>query len=248
MNGHPDRARPVYFADGPARRDRARTLKFLAALVGVAMVLTALGGVATSIALGYGLQPVPVGMAAAPGGGGEAVEAAPADSTVEALRAEVSKLDAALAARAPRRVYIVIDRYNNRLWLRRGSEVKLEAVVSTGSGTILKESGGAQRTWTFDTPPGRFVVLSERRNPVWTKPDWAFLEEGQQPPKTLRERREEGSLGEWALDLGDGYMIHGTLYERLLGRNITHGCVRVGRDDLRVVASTANPGTPVYIY
>ncbi len=55
-------------------------------------------------------------------------------------------------------------------------------------------------------------------------------------------------LGEWALDLGDGYMIHGTLYERLLGRNITHGCVRVGRDDLRVVAEAAVPGTQVFIY
>ena len=28
-------------------------------------------------------------------------------------------------------------------------------------------------------------------------------------------------------------MIHGTLYERLLGRAVSHGCIRVGRDDLR---------------
>jgi len=102
--------------------------------------------------------------------------------------------------------------------------------------------------WTFDTPPGRFQVLSERRNPVWTKPDWAFLEEGQEPPESFADRREKGSLGEWALDLGDGYMIHGTLYERLLGRSLTHGCIRVGRDDLRVVANAASPGTPVYIF
>lgn len=248
MNAHPNRARPVFFADSPERRDRARTLKFFAALVGVALALTALGGVAASVAFGYGRYPVPVGMAAAPDGSVNAEGTAPADSTVEALRAEVRKLDAALAARVPRRVYIVIDRYNNRLWLRRGSEIKLEAVVSTGSGTILKESGGAQRTWTFDTPPGRFEVLSERRNPVWTKPDWAFLEEGQQPPKTLRERREEGSLGEWALDLGDGYMIHGTLYERLLGRGVTHGCIRLGKDDLATVYRECPLGTPVYIY
>jgi len=134
------------------------------------------------------------------------------------------------------------------LWLRRAGEVRLEAVVSTGSGTILKESGGKERVWTFDTPPGRFKVLSKRPNPVWTKPDWAFLEEGQLPPESIADRREKGSLGEWALDLGDGYMIHGTLYERLLGRGITHGCVRVGREDLRAVARAAEPGTPVYIF
>jgi L,D-transpeptidase YbiS len=202
--------------------------------------------------LGFSLSPVPVTSADS---SGAAAQSEPADNgnppgglALEEVREEVRRLEAQLATKVPRRSYIVIDRYNNRLWLRRGWDVRLEAVVSAGSGTVLKESGGAQRVWTFDTPPGRFEVLSERRNPVWTKPDWAFLEEGQQPPASLAERREKGSLGEWALDLGDGYMIHGTLYERLLGRNITHGCVRVGRNDLRVIAEAAVPGTPVFIF
>ena len=212
--------------------------KVVLAAVAVLLLLALVAGVATTAALSFTLAPVPV-VAPAP--------EAP-DPALEPLREEVGKLEASLAAKVPRRAYIVIDRYNNRLWLRRGSEIRLEAVVSAGSGTILKESGGQERVWTFDTPPGRFQVLSERRNPVWTKPDWAFLEEGQEPPDNFAERREKGSLGEWALDLGDGYMIHGTLYERLLGRNITHGCVRVGRDDLRVVAEAAVPGTPVFIF
>jgi lipoprotein-anchoring transpeptidase ErfK/SrfK len=171
-----------------------------------------------------------------------------ATDTARELRTRVSALERKLAARAPRGTYLVIDRANNRLWVRRGDRVLHEAVVSTGSRTVLKETGGQKRTWTFDTPSGRFEVRSERRNPVWVKPDWAFLEEGQQPPAGVRGRREEGSLGEWALDLGDGYMIHGTLYERLLGRSLTHGCIRVGRDDLRVVARAAVPGTRVYIF
>lgn len=223
----------------------------------------ALGVVAAALALklsvallaatvfAFGLEPIAVG---APG-----AEAAPADAPspaaepadaalLDSLRSRVKKLESAVAARAPRRTYVVIDRANNRLWLRRAGEVRLEAVVSTGSGTVLKESGGQERVWTFDTPPGRFKVLSKRPNPVWTKPDWAFLEEGQLPPESIADRREKGSLGEWALDLGDGYMIHGTLYERLLGRGITHGCIRVGREDLRAVARAAEPGTPVYIF
>ena len=191
-------------------------------------------------------------MEAVPAGGDvpipSVVEAVSAEPALEELRKEVRALDKKLAAQAPRGRYIVIDRGNNRLWVRNGAEQELEATVSTGSGTVLRESGGKERTWTFDTPPGRFKVLSERRNPVWVKPDWAFLEEGQQPPRRTSERVEVGSLGEWALDLGDGYMIHGTLYERLLGRSITHGCIRVGRDDLRVVAEAARPGTPVFIY
>jgi len=232
------------------------------AVAGVASGLALVTGLAVAVGVGFTLAPVPVTVASADSSGAVASsgasslafvepvsDGAPADdATLVELRREVGGLERQIAMMAPRRSYIVIDRYNNRLWLRRGSEVRLEALISTGSGTILKESGGAQRVWTFDTPPGRFEVLSERRNPVWTKPDWAFLEEGQQPPRSLAERREKGSLGEWALDLGDGYMIHGTLYERLLGRNTTHGCVRVGREDLRVVAEAAVPGTPVFIF
>ncbi len=165
-----------------------------------------------------------------------------------ALRKEQRKLRADLVAMRPRGAYIVVDRANNRIYLRRGDKVEVDAPASTGSRAILRETGGQQRSWTFDTPPGRFSILAERPDPVWTKPDWAFLEEGKPIPTRLSERREYGSLGEYALDLGDGYMIHGTLYERLLGRAVTHGCVRVGRDALRAIARSAGPGSQVFIY
>ncbi|GMV06512.1 MAG: hypothetical protein AMXMBFR53_27880 [Gemmatimonadota bacterium] len=220
-------------------------------VVAAALALKVVAALLAATVFAFALEPIAVG---APGAEAEPADASspaaePADAAVlDSLRSRVKKLESAVAARAPRRTYVVIDRANNRLWLRRATEVRLEAVVSTGSGTVLKESGGQQRVWTFDTPPGHFKVLSKRPNPVWTKPDWAFLEEGQLPPESIADRREKGSLGEWALDLGDGYMIHGTLYERLLGRGITHGCIRVGREDLRAVARAAEPGTPVYIF
>ena len=43
-------------------------------------------------------------------------------------------------------------------------------------------------------------------------------------------------------------MTHGTLYERLLGRAVSHGCIRVGRDDLRTVWANTKIGTHIYIY
>jgi len=43
---------------------------------------------------------------------------------------------------------------------------------------------------------------------------------------------EAGVLGDYALGFGQGYFIHGTLYTRLLGRNVTHGCIRVADKDL----------------
>lgn len=176
---------------------------------------------------------------------------APADAGTDAPgapSAEESALLRRIAARSPRGTYVVIDRGNNRLYLRRGDEVLLESVVSTGSGAVLRETTGLQRTWTFETPTGHFRILAEKSNPVWTRPDWAFVEEGLDIPERLEDRFQYGALGEYGLPIGDGYMIHGTLYERLLGHSVTHGCVRVGRDDLRQVVARVGPGSSVYIF
>jgi len=229
---------------GATPRPRRRPGRILLLIVGVALVWKVVVGTLLATLLGFDLDAVTVGGDAAL----VVADAVPDDPALDELRKDVGGLAATLAKQAPRGRYIVIDRRNNRLWVRTAAEVLHEAVVSTGSGTLLKESTGRKRSWTFDTPTGRLKVLSMRRNPVWVKPDWAFLEEGEEPPQSISERVEKGSLGEWALDLGDGYMIHGTLYERLLGRSITHGCIRVGRDDLREVARLAHPGTPVVIF
>ena len=158
------------------------------------------------------------------------------------------ELTARLSAMAPRGVYIVIDQTQNRLYLRRDEATLLEAKCSAGSGMVLKETVGKKREWVFDSPRGQFEVLSLLRNPVWAKPDWAFVEDGQPIPTNPADRLESGSLGEYALYFGNGFMIHGTLYERLLGRAVSHGCIRVGRDDLRKVWANARIGTHIYIY
>ncbi len=148
----------------------------------------------------------------------------------------------------PRRPYLIIDRIHNKMYLKEkdGSLIK-EMVISAGSGGVLEDPQG-NRKWIFDTPKGKYLIKSIIEDPVWIKPDWAFIEEGEPIPKNDNERIERGMLGEYALSLGGGYFIHGTLYERLLGRNVTHGCIRVGRKDLRLVVKTVKVGDTVYIY
>lgn len=165
----------------------------------------------------------------------------------DADASEVQALTRALEDLAPRGAYIVVDQTNNRLYLKEGDRVLREAVCSAGSGMVLRDSEKG-RVWVFDTPRGVFRVQKKARNPVWKKPDWAFIEEGKRPPARASERIEVGTLGEYALYLGDGYMIHGTLYERLLGRSVTHGCIRLGKEDLRAVHDAAEVGTEVYIF
>jgi len=163
------------------------------------------------------------------------------------LRAENRRLSTALRKTVPRQTYVVVDQANNRLYLRRDGKVLLTAVCSSGSGMVLRDVKG-DRHWVFDTPRGRFTVRSRAEDPVWRKPDWAFIEAGEPIPADPADRIEYGTLGEYAMYLGDGYMIHGTLYERLLGRSVTHGCIRLGREDLATVWRSTKLGTPVFIY
>ena len=164
------------------------------------------------------------------------------------LRAHHEALKQRLAAHAPAGTYIVVDTARNRLYVKRRHEILLDAVVSTGSGTILDHPDEPERRWVFDTPRGAFAVQSKLVNPAWIKPDWAFLEEGRAVPADAAERVETGILGEYAFGFGNGYFIHGTLYTRLLGRNVTHGCIRLNDDDLRAVNRLTDIGTPLIIF
>ena len=152
-----------------------------------------------------------------------------------------------LAALRPRGRYVVIDTYRNRLLVYDGDTLLHEAVCSTGSGTMLVHPSG-KKVWTFDTPLGERRVISKVKNPIWTKPDWAFIEEGFEPPKDASLRVDRVSLGDYALYLGDGYIIHGTLFQTLLGQGVTHGCVRLGDKDLEYVYQTIPVGARVYLY
>jgi len=222
------------------RRPAAESRKAIALFV-AALLLPSI--IASSSGYRYRAESLPTA-------GGE--EPLPADhaalrALVVDLRREKARLGRLLRRAQPRGTYIVVDRTHNRLRLRRGEKTVREAVCSAGSGMVLRDETH-DREWTFDTPQGRFQVLDKIEDPVWKKPDWAFIEEGRPPPSDPGERIEYGVLGEYALYFGDGYMLHGTLYERLLGRSVTHGCIRLGREDLREVYRSASVGTQIFIY
>jgi L,D-transpeptidase ErfK/SrfK len=147
----------------------------------------------------------------------------------------------------PQEDYIIIDTAHNRLYLKNGEEILREAVCSTGSGRVLADPR-KKRQWIFDTPRGEFQVQGKVKNPVWRKPDWAFIEEGESVPKSETDRFESGTLGDYGLAFGNGFFIHGTLYTRLLGRSVTHGCVRLGDEDLKYLFQKTNIGTRIFIY
>jgi hypothetical protein len=220
---------------GKPPRDR-RKLLLLGVLLAVAALLVALQ--AYGWYLGHG--------------GTRAVGAAVTDGkeappSAERLSAANAKLQSRIAALAPKGQYVVIDTANNRVFLREGDKILRDMLASCGSGNVLVDPVGG-RTWTFDTPRGQFQIRSKVKDPIWIKPDWAFIEEGEPIPARASDRAERYVMGDYALGIGQGYFLHGTLYKRLLGRNVSHGCVRLGDEDIEFLYRTATLGTKVIIY
>jgi len=170
------------------------------------------------------------------------------EKAVKDLQKKNEKLIKQLNKLSPKGIYIIVDTAKNILYLKKDNDIIRKAVIATGSGNVLTEQGGKNRSWTFDTPKGEFAVKYKLKDPKWVKPDWAFLEEGEDVPKKVGDRVEEDVLGEYAMGFGNGYFLHGTLYTRLLGRNVTHGCVRLGDEDLEVVNKASTVGTKIYIF
>jgi len=160
---------------------------------------------------------------------------------------EIAKLQKELYKYTPRSGYLVVNTSANKFRLYAGGQLIREGICSTGSYTLLTD--GKEKKWYFKTPKGIFRIRDKKTNPVWKKPDWAFVEEGLPvPPANHPSRFEYGTLGDYALSLGDGYLIHGTLYQRFLGMPVTHGCIRLGDEDLKEVYKTLKIGAYVFIY
>jgi len=70
------------------------------------------------------------------------------------------------------------------------------------------------------------------------------------PPITAAQRRVPDALGPYKLDMGDGYLIHGThVYNKeSIGQAVSHGCVRMRNEDVTRLYAMVDPGTRVVIF
>jgi hypothetical protein len=163
------------------------------------------------------------------------------------LDKDLQKVTGKLNSFTPTQPYLVISTTNNRFFLYQNKKMVREGFCSSGSYILLLTE--SSKKWMFKTPKGKFRILTKMTDPVWKKPDWAFVEEGLPVPSANADSRfEYGVLGDYAMEIGDGYMIHGTIWKRFLGMAATHGCIRLNDDDLKVIYKTLDFGSKVYIY
>lgn len=163
------------------------------------------------------------------------------------LTTVIASLEKRIERLTPGNAYLIVNTTTNKFQLYKNKKLIREGSCSTGSYVSLEAEDN--KKWVFKTPRGSYHIQGKITDPVWRKPDWAFVEEGLPiPPANHPSRYEYGVLGDYALAIGNGYLIHGTLYQRFIGLPVTHGCIRMGDADLKVVYDTLPIGAKVFIY
>lgn len=222
----------------------------------------------------------------------------PASAQQATVDARAVSVRAAAARASGRR--IVVSVADRRLWWMNGRDTLFAAPIAVGTGETLRHRG---RAWRFATPRGVRRVIRKEANPVWTPPDWHYVElardsgwslvrldagpgvmladstrlmvRGDRVGRVLRDgtfdpvpadeevifgltlymppigtanRRIAGELGPYKLELGDGYMLHGTPHQDSIGQAATHGCIRLSDEAITHLYRNVPVGTLVYIY
>jgi hypothetical protein len=89
-------------------------------------------------------------------------------------RGPLTSKEVRLAADTGRRLRVVVSLAARRLWVvGAAGDTIHSASIAVGSGRRLSLNG---KSWRFSTPVGIRSVLSTETDPVWIRPDWAYLE------------------------------------------------------------------------
>lgn len=96
------------------------------------------------------------------------------------------------------------------------------------------------------TPVGRFRIGEKRIDPVWRVP-LSIREERPELPARVPPGPDNPLGGHWMTLGASSYGIHGTNVRWSIGREATHGCVRLYEDEMKRLFDRTSPGTPVQI-
>ena len=151
----------------------------------------------------------------------------------------------------PRGIRSVISKETDPVWIRpdwgyievaRANHLRIDS-VSAQSPRLLADGArlvvrgpivGVERDSAFSPWPVDDEIVIDRTLYI--------------PPFGTEHRTLRGQLGAYRLNLGDGIGIHGTPDRASIGHAVTHGCMRLGDDDLAWLYANVAVGTRVYIY
>jgi lipoprotein-anchoring transpeptidase ErfK/SrfK len=170
----------------------------------------------------------------------------PVTADIPKINKDIATLEKKIDRLTNQGPYLLVNSTENKFYLFADNKLIRQGMCSTGKNEVLIY--GKKKTY-FKSPRGVHTVLRKQPNPVWARPDWDFIENGEPiPPPGDPSRFDNSTLGAYKLEIGNGYMVHGTIWKRLMGKPVTHGCIRLGDDDLEAVYTTLQIGSKVIIY
>ncbi|MCW8982585.1 MAG: L,D-transpeptidase, partial [Gammaproteobacteria bacterium] len=107
-----------------------------------------------------------------------------------------------------------------------------------------KEKGGK----CYFTDPGEYQIRWKIYDPLGI--EWCIPKSMEKEFKSDIEagnRCFRGSIGDYALNIGKTYAIHGTANPASIGTKASHGCVRTANTDMQRIFNMMDVGDKVYI-
>jgi len=96
------------------------------------------------------------------------------------------------------------------------------------------------------TPQGTTRIVAKTTHPAWYPPASIRAEQPELP--VMVPPGPDNPLGDYALRLGwAGYLIHGTNKPYGVGRNVSHGCIRLYPEDIEKLFRKVSVGTAVRV-
>jgi lipoprotein-anchoring transpeptidase ErfK/SrfK len=129
---------------------------------------------------------------------------------------------------------VIVDKGSHSTIVLQLQDGKIERVL-----TISNAVGNSKKP----TPPGRYSIVSKRKDPAWN------------PPKTIKHKpvgpysqTHENPLGVAAIYLNKFDIdLHGTNDPKDIRKSISHGCVRHSNNDIMQLYNMVERGDTVYI-
>ena len=126
------------------------------------------------------------------------------------------------------------------------AEMRLYYFFTNREGRYVKTYpiGIGREGWS--TPTGIFTITARVKNPVWTVPE-SIRKENPELPRFISPGTDNPLGGYWLQLSEEGYGIHGTNRPYGIGRRVSHGCMRLYPEDIKILHDSVKSGIMVNI-
>jgi L,D-transpeptidase ErfK/SrfK len=146
--------------------------------------------------------------------------------------------------------YILPPRSERRGMIINLAELRLYYFPANGQKVYTYPIGIGRMEMNWKTPLGRLSIIQKQENANWYVPD-SIKEEARLEGRTMPSFIPPGPdnpMGVHKMRLSNpSYLVHGTNKEAGIGRRVSHGCINMFNDDVKVLYETIPIGTSVNI-